>query len=174
MFFYLGGNMEYIKLKNQKDILKLGFQDENGNIIKDEKNREVYIQFDLGDIDLPLKYNKCVNLIEQSRNNLKTQMIIINKKENHKGKQLLSSNEVLKVKAFKQFYKDMENAMDLFLGEGGTKKFLNGRNPYFEMWDDISEAIEPYMDKMKLTVDDMEKRIKEKYKMVDSDVITNE
>ncbi|MFR1647809.1 MAG: hypothetical protein ACLSWT_05615 [Clostridia bacterium] len=166
--------MEYIKLKNQKDILKLGFQDENGNIIKDEKNREVYIQFDLGDIDLPLKYNKCVNLIEQSRNNLKTQMIIINKKENHKGKQLLSSNEVLKVKAFKQFYKDMENAMDLFLGEGGTKKFLNGRNPYFEMWDDISEAIEPYMDKMKLTVDDMEKRIKEKYKMVDSDVITNE
>lgn len=166
--------MEYIKLKNQKDILKLGFQDEDGNIIKDEKNKEVYIQFDLGDIDLPLKYNKCVNLIEQSRNNLKTQMIIINKKENHKGKQLLSSNEVLKVKAFKQFYKDMENAMDLFLGEGGTKKFLNGRNPYFEMWDDISEAIEPYMDKMKLTVDDMEKRIKEKYKMVDSDVITNE
>lgn len=166
--------MEYIKLKNQKDILKLGFQDEDGNIIKDGKNKEVYIQFDLGDIDLPLKYSKCVNLIEQSRNNLKTQMIIINKKEDHKGKQLLSSNEVLKVKAFKQFYKDMENAMDLFLGEGGTKKFLNGRNPYFEMWDDISEAIEPYMDKMKLTVDDMEKRIKEKYKMVDSDVITNE
>ena len=64
--------------------------------------------------------------------------------------------------------------MDLFLGEGGTKKFLNGRNPYFEMWDDISEALEPYMDKMKLTVNDMEKRIKEKYKVVDSDVITNE
>lgn len=166
--------MEYIKLKKQKDIIQLGFQDEYGNIMKDKNNKEIYIQFDLGDIDLPLKYNKCINLIEQARSNLKAQMIIINKKEDHKGKQLLSSNEVLKVKAFKQCYSEMEEAMDLFLGEGGTKKFLNGRNPYFEMWDDISEALEPYMDKMKLTVNDMEKRIKEKYKVVDSEVITNE
>ena len=30
------------------------------------------------------------------------------------------------------------------------------------------------MDKMKLTVSDMEKRIKEKYKIVDNDVMTNE
>lgn len=174
MSFYCGGNMEYIKLKKQKDIIQLGFQDEYGNIMKDENNKEIYIQFDLGDIDLPLKYNKCINLIEQARSNLKAQMIIINKKEDHKGKQLLSSNEVLKVKAFKQCYKEMEEAMDLFLGEGGTKKFLNGRNPYFEMWDDISEAIEPYMARLKLTVSDMERRIKEKYRVVDSDVVTNE
>lgn len=166
--------MDYIKLKNKKDIIKLGFQDEDGNIMKDENNKEIYIQFDLGDIDLPLRYNKCINLIKQARNNLKAQMIIINKKEDHKGKQLLSSNEVLKAKAFKQCYQEMEEAMDLFLGTGGTKKFLNGRKPYIEMWDDISEALEPYMDKMKLTVSDMEKRIKEKYKIVDNDVMTNE
>lgn len=166
--------MEYIKLKQRKDILKLGFQDEDGNIMKDENNKEVYIEFDLGDIDLPLKYNKCTNLIEQARKNLKTQMIIINKKEDHKGKQLLSSNEVAKVNAFKQCYKEMEIAMDLFLGEGGTRKFLNGKNPYIEMWDDIGEALQPYMDKMKLTVNDMEERIKEKYKVTESDVLTNE
>ncbi len=166
--------MEYIKLKQRKDILKLGFLDEDGNIMKDENNKEVYIEFDLGDIDLPLRYNKCVNLITQARNNLKTQIIIINKKEDHKGKQLLSSNEVAKVNAFKQCYKEMETAMDLFLGEGGTRKFLNGKNPYIEMWDDISEALEPYMDKMKLTVSDMETRIKEKYKVAESDVLTND
>lgn len=166
--------MDYIKFQKPKGILKLGFQDEEGNIIKDENDKEVYIQFDLGDIDLPLKYNKCINMIEQARKTLKTQMIIINKKQDYKGKQLLSNNEIAKVKAFKQCYKEMEEAMDLFLGEGGTRKFLNGRNPYFEMWDDISETLEPYMDKLNLTVTDMENRIKEKYKMTESDVITNE
>ncbi len=172
--FFNGGNMEYIKLKQRKDILKLGFQDENGNIMKDENSKEIYIEFDLGDIELPLRYNKCINLIEQARKNLKAQFVIINKKQDHKGKQLLSSNEVAKANAMKQFYKEMETAMDLFLGEGGTRKFLNGRNPYFEMWDDISEAIEPYKDRMKLTIKDMETRIKQKYKVTESDVLTND
>lgn len=166
--------MEYIKLKERKDILKLGFLDENGNIMKDENNREIYIEFDLGDIELPLRYNKCVNQIEQARKNLKTQFIIIDKKQDHKRKQLLSSNETEKVKATRQFYKEMEIAMDLFLGQGGTKKFLNGKNPYWEMWDDIDEMLKPYYSKMKLTVTDMTDRIKEKYKVTESDVLTNE
>lgn len=166
--------MNHIKLKERKDIFKLGFQDENGNIVKDENENEVFIEFDLGDIELPLKYNKCMSQIEQARKNLKAQFIIIDKKQDHKGKQLLSSNEVEKVKATKQFYKDMEVAMDLFLGQGGTRKFLNGRNPYWEMWDDIDEMLKPYYDKMKLTVTDMTNRIKEKYKVTESDVLTND
>lgn len=166
--------MEYIKLKERKDILKLGFQDENGKIIKDENNREIYIEFDLGDIELPLKYNKCVNQIEQARKNLKTQFMIIDKKQDHKGKHLLSSNEYEKVQATKQFYKDMETAMDLFLGQGGTRKFLNGRNSYWEMWDDIDEMLKPHYDKLKLKINDMTDRVKNKYKVVESDVLTNE
>ena len=43
------------------------------------------------------------------------------------------------------------------------------------MFDDLSEALEPYMDKMKLTVTNMTKRIKDKYKIEEeSDVLTNE
>lgn len=166
--------MEYINLKERKDILQLGFKDKDDNIIKDEKGNEVFIEFDLGDIELPLKYNKCINQIEQARRNLKSQFIIIDKKQDHKGKQLLSSNEYEKVKVTKQFYKDMEIAMDLFLGQGGTKKFLNGRNPYWEMWDDIDEMLRPYHNKLKLTVSDMTDRIKEKYKVTESDVLTND
>lgn len=166
--------MEYIKLKERKDILQLGFQDKNGNIVKDINGNEVFIEFDLGDIELPLKYNRCINQIEQARKNLKAQFIIIDKKQDHKGKQLLSSNEVEKVKATKQFYRDMEVAMDLFLGQGGTKKFLNGKNPYWEMWDDIDEMLKPYYGNMKLTITDMTSRIKEKYKIKESDVLSNE
>lgn len=166
--------MEYIKLQKRKDILKLGFQDEDGNIIRDSTGKEVFIEFDFGDVELPLKYNRCVNQVEQARKNLKAQFIIIDKKQDHKGKQLLSSNEVEKVKAVKQFYRDMENAMDLFIGPGGTKKFLNGKNPYYEMWDDIDELLKPYYDKMNLTVVGITERIKEKYKVTESDVLTND
>lgn len=166
--------MEYINLKDRKDVLRLGFKDKDGNIIKNDKGDEIYIEFNLGDVDLPLNYHKCLNQIEEAKRKLKTQYIIINKKQDHKGKGLLSKNEIAKVNALKQFYKEMEIAMDLFLGQGGTKKFLNGKKPYLEMWDDISEAIEPYMDRMQLTVKDMESRIKEKYKVTESDVLTND
>lgn len=166
--------MEYINLKERKDLFRLGFKDEKGNIIKDNKGNEVFIEFDLGNIELPLRYNKCINLIEQAKKNLKMQFIIIDKKQDHKGKQLLSYNEIEKAKATKQFYKDMEIAMDLFLGQGGTRKFLNGKNPYWEMWDDIDEMLKPYHDKLKLTINDMTDRIKSKYKITESDVLTNE
>ena len=166
--------MDYINLKQRKDILRLGFKDENGNIILDNNGNEVFLEFDYGDIELPLRYNRCINLIEQARNKLKGQFVIIDKKQNHKGKQLLSSREEEKIRALKQFYKDMEVAMDLFLGEGGTKKFLNGKNPYWEMWDEIDEMLKPYYDKLKLTVTDMTDRIKDKYKITESDVLTND
>lgn len=163
-----------IKIKERKDIFKLGIIDEKGNIVKDSYGNEVCLEFDLGDIELPLKYNKCVKYIEEAKRKLKTQMVIIDKKQDHKGKQLLSANEESKAKAIKQFYKEMEFAMDLFLGKDGTRKYLNGRNPYWEMWDDISEALEPHLDKMKLTVSDMTERIKEKYKITESGVLTND
>lgn len=166
--------MEYIKIKERKDIFKLGIIDEEGNILKDDKGQEVCLEFDLGDIDLPLKYNKCINMIKQARNKLKSQFIIIDKRQDHKGKQLLSSNEEAKVKAVKQFYTEMEEAMDVFLGRGGTQKFLNGRKPYWEMFDDISEAIEPHLNKMHISATDMTERIKAKYKLQEDEVLKDE
>ena len=166
--------MDYIKIKENKDIFRLGIIDEKGNIAKDEKGEEVCLEFDLADIELPLRYNRCINEVNNAKRNLKNQFKIIDKKQDHKGKQMLSANEEAKAKALQQFYKDMENAMDLFLGQGGTRKYLNGRKPYWTMFEDLSEAIEPYMDKMQLTVKDMENRIKSKYKVEESDVLTNE
>lgn len=166
--------MDYIKIKERKDIFRLGIIDEKGNVVKDEKGKEVCLEFDLADIKLPIKYNRCINEINNAKRNLKNQLIIIDKKQDHKGKQMLSANEEAKAKALKQFYKDMENAMDLFLGQGGTRKYLNGRNPYWTMFEDLSEAIEPFMDKMQLTVTDMTERIKSKYKVKESDVLTND
>lgn len=164
----------YIKIKPKKDILKLGIMDENDNIVKDNNGNEIYLEFDLADIELPIKYNKCVTMINEAKKELKLQMVIIDKKQDHKGKGLLTSNEESKVKAVRDFYKKMELAMDLFLGEGGTRKYLNGRKPYYEMFDDIGEALKPYEDKFRLTITDMTERIKNKYKVIESDVLTDE
>ena len=166
--------MDYINLKERKDIYQLGIIDEKGNIVKDINGNEVCLEFDLADIKLPLRYNNCIKAIRKARENLKAQFIIIDKKQDHKGKSLLSANQEAQAKAILDFYREMEEAMDLFLGKGGTRKFLNGRNPYFEMWDDLSEALEPFMKKINLTVDNMKDRIKNKYKVTDSDVLTDE
>ena len=166
--------MEYIKIKERKDIFRLGIIDENGNVIKDDQGNEVCLEFNLGDIELPLKYNKCINLINQGRNKLKAQFIIIDKRQDKKGKHLLSSNEEAKVKAVHQFYKEMEEAMDIFLGENGTRKYLNGKKPYWEMFDDINEALKPHMSKLQITADNMLNRIKEKYNVEEKKVIDYE
>lgn len=163
--------MEYIQLKERKDILKLGFQDTEGNIIYDKNGKEVCIEFDLGDIDLPIKYNKCVTQINDARRELKNKFIIINKQKDRKGKGFLSHNEEEKTKVIKEFYKKMESSMDLFLGQGGTQKFLNGKKIYWEVWDDISEALKPHMDKLHLTIEDMENRIKNKYKLTEEEEV---
>lgn len=168
---------DYIKLKEKSEIVRLGIMDEEGNIVKDENGKEVCLEFDFGDIDLTLKYNKCVKMIEDARRNLKNQIVIINKKKDYKRKnQLLSVNEEEKVKAIKKYYKDTEEAMDLFLGQGGTKKFLNGRKPYWEMFDDLSEAIKPYMSKFNASITEMTERIKNKYKVQEKqgEILTNE
>ncbi len=54
-------------------------------------------------------------------------------------------------------------ALDLFLGQNGTNKLLNGRKPYYSMYEDISEILEPIMPKLKLRADDIVNKIKEKY-----------
>ena len=64
--------------------------------------------------------------------------------------------------------------MDIFLGENGTRKYLNGKEPYWEMFEDINEALKPYMSKLQITADNMLDRIKEKYNVEEKRVIDYE
>ena len=42
------------------------------------------------------------------------------------------------------------------------------------MFDDISESLQPYENKFKLTITDMTNRIKKKYSVTENDVLTDE
>lgn len=150
----------YIQL-NKDTILRLGIKDSEGN---DTGN---VLEFDLEDAELLLRYQE---LIEQDKKNriwLNNQMLIISKKEDHKGKKLLSSNEEAQIKVANEFFQKEKEVFDMFLGKGGVDKLLNGRKLGWTSLREISkivkEQIGPYFDK---TMDNITNKVKEMYKEV--------
>lgn len=147
---------DFIQLKKD-NILRIGIKDSKGN------DTGEHLEFDLEDIELPLRLNQCEAQHRKNLEFLRNQFVIIDKKEDKKGKFILTFREEEKLKALQEFYKREMDALDLFLGKGGTKKLLNGRNPYYSMYEDISEMLEPILPKLKIRVDDIASKIKEKY-----------
>jgi len=148
---------DFIQLKKD-NIIRIGIKDYEGNETGE------HLEFDLEDISLPLKYQECIEKHKKNIQYVKMQLVIIEKKQDKKGKKLLSANEEEKIKVVSEFYKREEEALDLFLGKNGTKKLLNGRQPYYTMYDDINEMLEPILPIIKKGFSNIEDKIKEKYK----------
>lgn len=149
----------FIQLKKD-DILRIGIKDSDG---KDTGN---FLEFDLEDIEIPLRLSQCEFEHKKNLEFIKMKKTILDKKEDKKGKGLFTENEREWFKILKEFYNREEKALDLFLGENGTKKLLNGRNPYFSMYDDISNMLEPIIPLLNIKMENIEKKIKEKYSTV--------
>ena len=147
---------DVIQLKKDS-ILRIGIRDVNG------VDTGEHLEFDMEDIELPLRLNQCEMQHRKNLEFLRNQFVIIDKKEDKKGKYILSWHEEEKLKALQEFYKREMEALDLFLGKDGTKKLLNGRNPYYSMYEDINEMLNPILPKLKLRADDIANKIKEKY-----------
>lgn len=155
--------MEYVKLKGS-NILEIGIQDYKGN-----PTGEV-LTFDIEDIETAEKYNACAEKHNDNVQRFKFDIAVIEKKQDVKAKNsLMSENEKAKLKRIKQFYKEEMEALDLFLGEGGTMKLLAGRKPYISMYDDISEALEKdVLPHLKTNYTSLVDRIKNKYKVTET------
>jgi hypothetical protein len=147
---------DFIQLKKD-NILRIGIKDIEGNDIGE------YLEFDMEDIELPLRLNECEARHRKNLEFLKMQFVIIDKKEDKKGKFILSWKEEEKLKVLQEFYKREMEALDLFLGQNGTNKLLNGRKPYYSMYEDINDMLVPILPKLKLKADDIANKIKEKY-----------
>ena len=151
----------FIQLKKDS-ILRIGIKDIDGN------DTGEHLEFDMEDINLALRLNECDEKHRKNLEFLRNQFIIIDKKEDKKGKKILSWKEEEKLKVLQDFYKREMEALDLFLGENGTKKLLNGRNPYYSMYEDINDMLKPILPKLKLRADDIAKKIKDKYSNVNN------
>ncbi len=146
----------FIQLKKD-NILRIGIKDANG------KDTGEHLEFDLEDIEFPLKISEADEKHKKNIEYLKKQFLIIDKKEDKKGKKLLSWKEEEKLKLLKDFYKREEETLDLYLGKGGTQKLLNGRKPYYTMYDDINEMLEPIIPLFKVKADSIKDKIVKKY-----------
>ena len=152
----------------RENVLKLKLKNEIG------EDTGEYLEFDLEDIELPLRYQQALEEHKKNYNSLKNQLLIISKKEDHTGKKFLSSNQEASIKALSEFYKKEIKIMDLFLGEGKTQMILDKvmrRKPYLTMFNDIMESIEEVSDLFNVGYSSIEDKIKEKYSKVEDNVL---
>lgn len=155
---------QFIQLKKD-NILRIGIKDQEG---KDTGER---IEFDLEDTGLLLRLNEVEEMHKKNVAYVRGQVIAIDKKQDHLGKKMLSYNTEAKIKLFNEFYKREMEALDLFLGKGGTQKLLNGRNPYLSMYDDIQDMLEPIMPLIEQRATSIADKIKLKYSTKKGDVL---
>lgn len=147
-----------IQLKKNENDLILRIRDEEG------KPTGEFLRFNLQDIELPLRWQELLENDKKNRAYLKNQFTIIDKKEDHKGKKLLSANEEAKIKAMQEFYKKEIEIYNMFLGERGVQKLLNGREISWNTLEEIDEIIEQcILPKLKVNADEIKRKITEKY-----------
>lgn len=158
----------YIKVE-KKDVFKLGILDENDKPKLDENGNELYIELDLADMELPLKINQSHFMVKKATNVYKMKVATINKRADKVGKKLLSKNEEDSQVALLEYYKEIEKAIDLFLGENATNKIF-GKRRYYEMYDDVVEMINPFMPTIEEKIKELKEKIKIRYS-VKSDIL---
>lgn len=156
----------YIQLNDNDDILKLYIRDKKG------KETGEYLEFNLEDIELPLRYQKIVEEDKKARLDLKNKLNIIDRKQDHKGKKLLSANEEAKIIAMQDFYKREIEIYNMFLGENGVQKLLNGTELSWSSLEAIDKIIEEQiLPKLSENAETIKEKIMKKYSLKRDDVI---
>ncbi|MEI3530687.1 MAG: hypothetical protein V8Q75_06505 [Bacilli bacterium] len=148
---------DFIQLKKD-NILRLGIKTQDG------RDTGEYLEFDLEDIELPLKYQDLLEKDKKNKENIRNQMIIIDKKQDVKGNKLMSKNEENKIRALNDFFRKEAEIYNIFLGTNGIQKLLNGRKLGWTSLQEVDEIIEkqikPYLD---LSMTKITDKVKEKY-----------
>lgn len=143
---------------NDSDVLTLKIKTSDG------KDTGECLQFQLDDIELPLKYQELIEKDKKNKEHLRNQMLIIDKREDVKGKKLLSKNEEDKIRAINEFFVKEVEVYNMFLGPRGVEKLLNGRKFTWttleEIDDIIVNQISPYLD---TNMENITDKIKKKY-----------
>lgn len=147
-----------IKLGKQ-DIIKLPIFTDEGI------DTGEYLEFDVYNISWQINLQNLIDEDKKNKSWLKKELIIIDKKQDVKDKDALySRNDLEKLKLAKEFMEKEIKIYNMFLGENGVQKLLNGReaNPKsFEKIDKIiREQIVPQLNEKSKPIDEL---IEDKY-----------
>lgn len=153
----------FIQLK-KGNTLRLGIKDYEGNVL------EGVLEFDFEDTGVLLRYQEMMERIKKDKKWLNNQYLIINKRQDVKGKKFLTKNEEDELKAEQEFFKRIAEDYNLFLGDNGVQKLLNGRRlgwlTLIEIDEIIKTQIEPHLKEYEKRVLE---NIKKKYVLSDND-----
>lgn len=142
----------------KSDVLRLGIRTDEG-----EETGE-FLEFDLGDIEMPLRYQELIEKDRKNKEYLKNQLTIIDRREDVKGKKLLTKNEEDKIRALKDFFVKEVEVYNMFLGPRGVEKLLNGRKLTWDTFNEIDKIIDkqiaPHLNK---NMENITNKVKEKY-----------
>lgn len=147
----------YIQLE-QDETLELKIKNHKGEYT----GQSLY--FNLEDTELLLRYQDLLEQDKKLRSKLKNDLYLIDKRQDTKGKKFLSKNEEDKLRIVNTFFKEETKVLNMFLGENGVEKLLNGR-PFCwttlkEISDIITKQISPYIEK---SMKNITNKIKEVY-----------
>ena len=146
-----------IKL-NESDVLTLKIETSDGKVTGE------CLTFDLADIELPLRYQELIEKDKKNKEYLKNQILIIDKREDVKGKKLLSKNEEDKIRALNDFFVKEVEVYNMFLGPRGVEKLLNGRKFTWTTLEEIDEIIEKQIaPHIEINMKSISDKIKNKY-----------
>lgn len=140
-------------------------------IVTDEGDKTgEYLTFDLEDIELPLKYQKMLEEERKNRNWLKNQEVILSKKQDVKKKgAFMTEKELETVKVVNSFFNKEVEIYNMFLGENGVQKLLNGRPMGWTRLNEINKIIETYIvPKLNIKKDTIINKIKSTYSLDES------
>lgn len=140
--------------KDEKSVYKLQVND-NGD----------YIEFDLADINLPTKILDASDRLSNIDAEFQEKALKIEKEETDKiqkvRKQLLLD---------KEYAQEMRKIFDSFLGEGACQKIFGDKEQYGQ-YSRLMDALKPHFDKMHVDIQKAKKRIIERIKNENKDVI---
>ena len=149
---------EYAIKLNKEETLKLNIFDSEGN------DTGEYLEFNLEDIELPLRYQELIEKDKKNKENLRNQLLIIEKRQDVKGKKLLSKNEEDKIRALNNFFMKEIEVYNMFLGPRGVEKLLNGRKFTWTTLQEIDEIIEKQISPhLNVNIQKITDKVKEKY-----------
>lgn len=162
---------DFIQLK-KPNIVRLKIVDFEG------KDTGEFLEFDVEDTQMPIRYQEMIEKDKKNRQYLENQIKIIDKRQDVKGKKLMSKNEEDKIRAVNDFFQKETEVYNMFLGKDGVKKMLNGRKMTWTTLLEISEIIEeqifPHLKKSAKTAEERLTEIKEKYSRKESNVLKND
>lgn len=146
--------MESLRVKNN-DIYEIEVNDQGDTIT-----------FYLTDIELPLKIERMYQMISEIGQDMKKEVEVTEED----GSGVIDAKKLAENRQVAEAFKKMRAATDEVLGEGACQKIFGNIN-YLTMFDDLFEALEPHLTKMNLQTANINKRIMEKYKKEDEEVV---